>query len=542
MSTLEVPNTQFPVGNSNTFEGEKIEQEPNSEQGEVLYSATKFAEYLTSHWPQVDDGRKIAIEVDQHGTRVELPELPESMKAQPRINYYISGSLAVMLLAQAERFTELDEAKVPDMVGAQTREVPEAARAMLASFARPIGDLDYVPSDHYKANPARLKKGGGGPSFDEIPDEGQRVLKKSEGSVKVMCDPVEAYGAKRIAKIQIGDREYYIARPDTILAYKVLHLVQNYDQKPDKFNVDFSKLLGAMREMYGEEELLQITHTVLTDYEDAMEASHIRWYEGQENTPEYDKKVPKLIETVLANQQISPEIRTMLESLRGGAERSTGTPLEFDASEPYWNPYPSEHPGRQFLEALRAIPLGHYERAALEHYSGDGDKEINKALEEGRANIYIPEIDQAMDKVRLPQPVVVYRGEGYRPDLEELKAGAVFQRLDYTSTTLDQKLAHEFNASLTVLKIDVPKGTPVAVPSLEEAELLLPHGSKFEVIDVMKREEMDGTAVIHVRLLPQPFTPTQHEGQIGDNSENPTGLTDNVGASREIPDSLSKYA
>lgn len=295
---------------------EKPKTEITPEQKEILNSAMKFAEYLTGRWPQVDTGRKPVIEIDNNDTTVELPELPEGIETEARMNYYLSGSLASMLLSRAERFAEMDEAQIPALVEARIREIPESARNILASFARQIGDLDYVPTDHYKANPTRLKKGGGGPSFDEVTEAGQKVLKRGENQIKVMCDPVEAYGPRRVARVNVEGQDYYVARPDTILAYKVLHLLQSYEQKPEKFNADFGKLLGAIREMYGEEEIEEITQQVLTDYEDAMEASHIRRNEDKENPPAYERKVPQFIERVLANPQLSPEIKTMLERLK----------------------------------------------------------------------------------------------------------------------------------------------------------------------------------------------------------------------------------
>ncbi len=313
MENFEGPPQFIPP--QETPKAEKPETEITPEQKEILESATKFAKYLTGRWPQVDTGRKPIVEIDDKGTTVELPELPEGIETEARMNYYLAGSLASMLLSRAERFTEMDEAQIPALAEARTREIPESARKILASFARQIGDLDYVPTDHYKANPTRLTKGGGGPSFDEVPEAGRKVLKRGENQIKVMCDPVEAYGARRIAKVNVEGQDYYVARPDTILAYKVLHLLQSYEQKPEKFNTDFGKLLGALREMYSEEELGQITQQVLTDYEDAMEGSHIRMNEGKENPPAYERKIPKFVERVLANPQVSPEIRATLEKL-----------------------------------------------------------------------------------------------------------------------------------------------------------------------------------------------------------------------------------
>lgn len=289
---------------------ERSEKEITPEQKEILESAEKFVNYLTSRWPQVDEGKKM-------------------------MNYYLSGSLAIMLLSKAESFTEIDENQMDGLNETQTRTVPEKTQQILASFARPIGDLDYVPTDFYndKRESVRnsykkvsdeeyqrlrsqyLWKGGGGPSFEEIPEDAKKCFQLEKSQLKIMCDPVESYGAKRAAKIKVGEKEYYIARPDTIFAYKVLHLIQGYGQKPEKFNEDFGKLLLAMEEIYSEDELLQITNQILVDYENAMEALHHRLYEGDDTKP-YEPKIPAFIKNVLANPKIAPEIKDIVEKAK----------------------------------------------------------------------------------------------------------------------------------------------------------------------------------------------------------------------------------
>ena len=303
-----IPRTEVP----------KVEITPD--QKEILESAIKFAEYLTDRWPQVDIVRKPVVKIDDKGTTVELPELPEGIETETRLNYYLCGSLATMILACATSFTKMDGTQLPALVEVCTREIPESARTILASFARQIGDLDYARMNHYKPGPPRLTKGGGGPSFDEVPEAGRKVLRREERQIMVMCDPVKVFGINRVAKVNVEGRDYYIPTPDTIFAYKVLHLLENYERKPEKFNADFGKLLSALKEMYNEEELIQITRQILTHYEEAMEESHDRlvklFFEGEENQRPYEKKIPKSIERLLANQQLSPEIRAMLESLR----------------------------------------------------------------------------------------------------------------------------------------------------------------------------------------------------------------------------------
>lgn len=277
---------------SSRFSEQEVEEkeiEITPEQKEILESATKFAEYLTNRYPQVDNAEGI----------------------EPQINYYLSGSLATMLLSQADTCIEVDE-KLTEL---SIREVPESTQDILTSFSRQIGDLDYVPTAHYRDNPMRLKKGGGGPSFDEVPEEGAKALKRGENQFKIMCDPVESYGVKRITKIKIEDKDYYIARPDTMLAYKILHILQSYDQKPEKFNSDFGKLFGALGDMYTGEELEAITRQVLVNYENEMQNIHNQ-FNDTDTSPAYQKKIPQYIQKVLSHEQISPEIRNILEKLR----------------------------------------------------------------------------------------------------------------------------------------------------------------------------------------------------------------------------------
>ncbi len=308
--------------------------EVTQEQKEILGSAEKFAEHLVSLFPQLDQNRSMIIEADERGTTVELPKLPDSIQAEPRMNYYLSGSLATMLISRAMQFTEIDESQMPGVIEGRTHEIPEAARHILATFARPIGDLDYVATDFYRAKREHVQNSygrvssedhqqmrarylwkGGGPKFQDIPEEAMKCLKRDETQSSLMVDPVESYGAERVAKVVVSGKEYFIARPDTIFAYKVLHLLQGYEQKPEKFNADFGKLLSAMKEMYSEDELLHITIEILSDYENSAEASHHRFYKGAEAKP-YEHKVPAFAKRVLDNQGITPQIRGVVEKVQ----------------------------------------------------------------------------------------------------------------------------------------------------------------------------------------------------------------------------------
>ena len=131
----------------------------------------------------------------------------------------------------------------------------------------------------------------------------------------MMCDPVESYGAKTIARIEVDGKDYYIPRPDRILAYKVLHILQNYQQKFDTFNADFGKLYEAVRAIYTEKELTDAIQRVLGDYDAAMEAIYYRMNAEQKDVRPYVPKVPMFAEKVLAHPKLSSEIKSVIEQV-----------------------------------------------------------------------------------------------------------------------------------------------------------------------------------------------------------------------------------
>jgi hypothetical protein len=174
--------------------------------------------------------------------------------------------------------------------------------------------------------------------------------------------------------------------------------------------------------------------------------------------------------------------------------------LEFEPDDG-WPPYPPGHPARQYLNELHSVPLDYSEEQALARYAETRfSSDLNDSIAAGHPVHEVKLIDSVMDKTRLPKTTVVFRG--HLPDktrVEDVAPGSRFQRAGYTSSTLDSSLARGWRNSLTVLRIEVPPGTPVAVPSLDEAEILLPHGSVFEVTGA---EDRGDYTEVHVVLVP----------------------------------------
>lgn len=288
-------------------------------------SAVQFAKYLTTRYPQVDDMHKLTIEASD-GVHLELPELPDSLEVEPQLNYYIAGSLATTLLSRAGSIDLCEETQGSSITVTRSVVNPPETRTALAEFARPIGDIDYVPTDHYqelkkavqdsygkvsdeeyqKGRSKYLWKGGGGPSFDELPKEALPAVNRGENSLKVMCDPVEMYGTKKFARINLEGHDYYIARPDTIIGYKMLHMLQSYDQKPEKFNIDFARLHKALLGLYSEDEMVGLTHQILAEYEARM--ARVSAVFDKLHEP----KLPKMAQDLLAKLNLGAEARSFM--------------------------------------------------------------------------------------------------------------------------------------------------------------------------------------------------------------------------------------
>jgi hypothetical protein len=309
------------MGNFEKFLGIKVPDEETTDPEKILKSAISFAEYLTTDlWPQFE----VVEEIEDADTTFGLLSLLRRIKrteTKTRLYYYLCGSLATMLLARATSFTEMDGTQLPDLVPVRTIEIPKSARKILASFARPIGDVDYVPINYLGVETTRSRKVIPGPFLDEVPEAGRTVFRKDKS--RVMFDPVGVYGIIGVVKVTLEGRDYYIASPIAMFGYKAVSLLKNYEKEPEKFNFDFGKLLSALREMYDEEELIQTTKQIFAHYEKEEE----RWYirvtrplrspnENKKNPRPYQNIIPKYIEKLLNNQKLPREIRTMFESLR----------------------------------------------------------------------------------------------------------------------------------------------------------------------------------------------------------------------------------
>ena len=233
------------------------------ERTRLLAGAKEFASYVANKWTQVDEN--------------------------VRVIYYFTGSLAIMLLAQATSMMRLDSSMFPRVFTVDSIPLAKDVNDGLSLFARKINDVDFVPTDVHskmleeanayypsdvkKYNELRnkiLTKGGGGPSIEELPQLAREVYDAASGQVKVMCDPVPHYGQHQVVSIKVNGSHYLISDPKLIFGYKVLHLMQSFSQKPQRLKRDFAILHEALRQLYPGEELIRSAYGVIVRFEDAM--------------------------------------------------------------------------------------------------------------------------------------------------------------------------------------------------------------------------------------------------------------------------------
>lgn len=158
----------------------------------------------------------------------------------------------------------------------------------------------------------------GGPKIAELSEEARKVLNIGENQLSVMCDPLGTTTPHRVVRIKLNNQEVYVPDPRMMLAYKVVHLGQSFENgnKTDKFVSDFDSMLNALSKMYSHEELLQATHEAIFSYTPNSPNSIFVPY----HNPKFQGTLRRFYEEVLSFD----DDFEYLEQLEYGKERSVG--------------------------------------------------------------------------------------------------------------------------------------------------------------------------------------------------------------------------
>lgn len=138
------------------------------------------------------------------------------------------------------------------------------------------------------------------------------------------------------------------------------------------------------------------------------------------------------------------------------------------------------------------------ERFALDGYKRSGYRDINEALRFGDlgsgAEELVEDLDVALARMRLPEPVITWRGSIEADLYEALETlpGDIIEDAGYVSTSLLRQIAEGFTGQdddALLVEIAIPGGASVGaftaapdlVVDLREVEIMLPRGSQFLV-------------------------------------------------------------
>ena len=188
----------------------------------------------------------------------------------------------------------------------------------------------------------------------------------------------------------------------------------------------------------------------------------------------------------------------------------SGTPRDATAAEKY-----CAEKAKKWVKSLDKD-----ERSALKDYSMSEYRTINEELrfeKMGEATKdYVKNIDSALARAKLPEPLVVHRA-GWAA-AEKLIPGGRFSDKAYVSTTLLENITHDFIPVASMADawrakgvapvqwhIRLPAGAHAAIPdgvsnSPHEAEVLLPRGSSFR-IESVTRANVRGTDMTIVEAV-----------------------------------------
>ena len=163
------------------------------------------------------------------------------------------------------------------------------------------------------------------------------------------------------------------------------------------------------------------------------------------------------------------------------------------------------------LSTAHAATLTGNEKKSVELYTGSGYSNINSQLRSGNtygavAEKHVPRMDSAIAKNSLTEDTVLYRGMGGSEHYKDLDVGDTFEDKGYVSTSAIK--GSQFGGAVN-LEIHASAGHPaLAVRAISEHpsenEVILPRGSKFEIMSKEVKTSAFGSDTIHlkVRLVP----------------------------------------
>ena len=217
----------------------------------------------------------------------------EQINNNNELQYYLCGSLATMLLANA---TEIEKCNIENNCVTSTsdkREVSPKAREMLSIFARQLGDIDVMNVSGNMMENAKREKNKNNIAVNQL---NAKVIKKNlDGISDLFKIPIltltahddmreglsNDYGEYSVSKIRLKDNQcIYIASPESMLAQKLEQIINirghKMDDKPLLNESEYPKdikdlviMINGINQFYGQDEISKkVAEVVLNKQKD----------------------------------------------------------------------------------------------------------------------------------------------------------------------------------------------------------------------------------------------------------------------------------
>jgi hypothetical protein len=193
---------------------------------------------------------------------VESPPFPPGIELKgqsPKLQYVIVGSLATMLLSQANEYSSVEIEKDDTYTLGAPQRLEDDVRSILRRVKRPIGDLDFVPTRtqlirarEFRGNQAPIGKMTWFPDsttqeyvlsnirFGGLSDLALKAVnikqyqRREDGSINLNAsidtDTVSELLPPDIYRIEIEGQEYFVSGPLSMFSTKFLQTIQYFGQ------------------------------------------------------------------------------------------------------------------------------------------------------------------------------------------------------------------------------------------------------------------------------------------------------------------------
>lgn len=323
-------------------------------------------------------------------------------------------------------------------------------------------DLVYISNGTYDKDDEDVEKEDDGDHWVTV--NGQHILIGADGKPK--AGNPKAYGG--------FDRSTKLMRTATmaIIRAREYQKVKNFEETQKAYIEAYKAYVSAYKKHQVPWEALEILSK-----ENGFNLK--RYYKDAESKPNKEAQ---------ESQKYEVEAKSWADKL---------TDRQVEACEIY----SSTEGANGILDAIRGRP------SDPEGESRSGDEVYNYKNAYDNAKSYSKQIDAAIQKGKLSEDTVLYRGT----DASGLKVGQTVTEDGYMSTSRDSTVAEDFvgtsgraSAKAAIMMVSAPKNSKVGFLSAvsvvpEESEVLFPRGTKYKV-DKIDRAH-DGAYTVHVTVL-----------------------------------------